>query len=370
MSVRKKIASAALPLVVLSLTACASIGPRRMLHDSFNYTDALSSLWQRQMLINMVKARYGDTPVFLEVASVIGQYELQSQAQFQAAFADPISVGPATATGVLANIYSMGAGARYTDRPTITYTPLSGERFARSLMKPIPPPAILTLIQAGYPVDLVLRVAVHSVNSVRNRYGGAARARQADPEFYPLLERLRRIQNSGAIGIRIQKTNETEGMVMTFRGQVDKALEEDILAVRKTLRLDPAALDLRVAYGAVAKDDKEIAILSRSMLEIIFDFASSIEVPPGHVEEKRVPPTMLEELPSGISVAPLIRIQSSLERPRDAFIAVPYRSHWFWIDDRDFRSKALFSFLSFVFTLTETGGKEGAPVVTISAGGP
>ena len=86
-------------------------------------------------------------------------------------------------------------------------------------MKPLPPPAILSLIQAGYPIDLTLRFCVHTVNGVRNRYGGAARARPADPEFYPLLQRLRRIQESGAIGFRVQKTNETEGVLMTFRGR-------------------------------------------------------------------------------------------------------------------------------------------------------
>ncbi len=57
------------------------------------------------------------------------------------------------------------------------------------------------------------------------------------------------------------------------------------------------------------------------------------------------------------------------EKPADAFIAVPYRNYWFWIDDRDMRSKTLFSFLMFVFSLTETGGvKEGAPIITVPTG--
>jgi hypothetical protein len=47
---------------------------------------------------------------------------------------------------------------------------------------------------------------------------------------------------------------------------------------------------------------------------------------------------------------------------------VPYRNYWFWIDDRDMRSKVLFSFLMFIFSLTETGGKEGAPIITVPAG--
>jgi hypothetical protein len=236
-------------------------------------------------------------------------------------------------------------------------------------MKPIPPPGILSLIQAGYPIDLVLRACIHTINGVRNRYGGAGRPRAADPEFYPLLERLKRIQDSGAIGLRVVKTGETEGVVMTFRGKVDPALQADILFVRKTLGLDPTASDIRVVYGSVAKDDKELALLTRSVMEIIIDLGSYIDVPSEHVQEKRVNPTMPEETANGVPVPPLIRIYSSTEKPSDAFISVPYRNYWYWIDDRDLRSKSLFSFMMFIFSLTETGGaKEGAPIITVPTG--
>jgi hypothetical protein len=61
----------------------------------------------------------------------------------------------------------------------------------------------------------------------------------------------------------------------------------------------------------------------------------------------------------------LIRVGSAAARPNDAFTAVRYHGYWFAIDDHDMPSKRLFTFLMFLFTLVETGGKEGAPVVTI-----
>ena len=67
----------------------------------------------------------------------------------------------------------------------------------------------------------------------------------------------------------------------------------------------------------------------------------------------------------GVTVPPLLRVLNAPQRPADAFGSVYYRNHWFWIDDRDLMSKQLFSFLMFAFTLTETGGKEGAPIVTV-----
>ena len=45
-----------------------------------------------------------------------------------------------------------------------------------------------------------------------------------------------------------------------------------------------------------------------------------------------------------------------------------YRDNWFWISGLDIPSKRLFSFIMFIFTLVETGGKEGLPIVTIPAG--
>src|SRR5687767_12903841 len=51
-----------------ALVGCGGIGPRSIANDRFDYTETLSVSWKQQMLANMVKLRYGDTPVFLDVA--------------------------------------------------------------------------------------------------------------------------------------------------------------------------------------------------------------------------------------------------------------------------------------------------------------
>ncbi len=123
-----------------------------------------------------------------------------------------------------------------------------------------------------------------------------------------------------------------------------------------------------MSYGTVSKNDKEIAILTRSILEVIIDISADIEVPAAHVEEKRVSPTHVEEVVKNGKILPLIQIHSSSEKPGDAFVSIPYRNSYFWIDDRDLMSKKIFSFLMFVFTLVETGEKGTAPIVTVPTG--
>src|SRR6185437_4625902 len=63
--------------VLLTLGGCASIGPGTVARDRFDYISAISDSWKAQMLLNLVKLRYGDAPVFLDVASVINQYAIE-----------------------------------------------------------------------------------------------------------------------------------------------------------------------------------------------------------------------------------------------------------------------------------------------------
>jgi hypothetical protein len=344
-------------LVILLLAGCAGIGPQTVSRDRFDYTEAISDSWKRQMLFNMVKIRYGDAPVFMDVSSVISQYQIAGQ----------INLGSTIIPRPWSTVESVGATGNYVDRPTITFSPIIGDKFARSMMSPIPPSAILSLIQGGYPVDLVFRVLVHSINGIRNRFGGEARAQSADPEFYTLLDKMRKIQLAGAIGMRFKKVDKEQTDLTIILGKRDQATKALGMEVRKMLGLAPEADALKVVYGSIARDDKEIAILTRSILEVLVDMSTDIEVPASDVKEKRVSPTFAETA-AGEKIRPLIRIQSSPKKPADAFVAVPYRNAYFWIDDRDLMSKKIFSFLMFVFTLVETGEKGTAPIVTIPTG--
>jgi len=350
---------ALLLLAALGLTACGSMGPGTVTRDRFDYTEAVAASWKSQMLLNLVKIRYADAPVFLDVGQVVAGYSIQGTLSGSANSFNTQGFSPGALTGSI----GLGAEGRYNDSPTITYTPLAGEPFARQMMMPIPPSAILTVIQAGLPVDTVFRVAVQAVNGVDNRRVRLDYVRPASPEFYVLLRDLGRIQDAGDIGVRVDGAEKGEKLV--FRPNLVAAEENAVLDITKILGLDPSAREFRVVYGSVPANDKEIALLTRSMVEVLRDLSSVIAVPEAHVTAGRVGPTPEADLGPGGPVPPLIRIASSVHRPSDAFVAVPYRGYWFSIDDRDMASKHLLSSIMFLFTFVQTGAKEAAPILTI-----
>ena len=131
------------------------------------------------------------------------------------------------------------------------------------------------------------------------------------------------------------------------------------------LGLDPNVSEFRLTYGAIGADNRQIAILSRSMLTILGELASYIDVPETDVSEGRVTADFSAAADIAAGLAPIMKVESSEDKPADAFASVEYRRRWFWIDDRDYQSKRMFSFIMFLFTLAETGAPQQGPVITV-----
>ena len=347
---------------LLVLAGCSSIGPNALPRDRIDYVGAMGESWKQQTLLNIVLLRYGDAPTFMDVSSVIASYAVIGNANAGAAINIEGSAAPITFPKAVG---SFGVGVTYLDRPTISYTPLTGDKFTKNLLRPIPPSAIFSLIAAGYPADLMLQITTRALNGVYNRSSASSDGRASDPEFYPLLDALRRIQLSGALSLRVEKQGDGEAGVVVFAGQVTPEIQQDIELVRRTLKLTAEDGNVVLAYGAVQRSGNELAVLSRSMIEILQEFGARIEVPSQHIGEGR---TLANVPVGGIDQPrdhPIIRIRAGATAANDAFAAVQYRGSWYWIDDGDFNSKRAFTFLLLFSSLLETGVQSQAPLLTL-----
>ena len=337
---------------------CQTMGPGSIPRDRIDYARAMGDSWKEQTLLNIVKLRYLDPPVFLDVSSVISSYQLESQVNVAA---DIFPRSPIDTN------YSPGVRGTYTDRPTISYTPLTGERFINSLLRPILPQTIFVMMGAGHPADFILQATVRAINGIYNYSASPPRARRADPQFYLVTEAIRRIQQAGALGVRIEKRGDQDLTIISFRRKVGKDVEKDIRFVKDALGLNPNNDEFLLTFGLVHRSPDEIALLTRSMQEILSELSAGVEVPEQDLIEGRATPRPRPDPDADPRNYPLVRIQSSGGRPLDAYAAVSYRNYWFWIDDRDLNSKRVFMFLMMFSSLAETGAVPQRPIITIPA---
>lgn len=90
-----------------------------------------------------------------------------------------------------------------------------------------------------------------------------------------------------------------------------------------------------------------------------------MDVPEAHVRDGSVVAGLAGSVPP--ERAEGVRIRSGTEKPADAFAAVRYRNHWYWIDNANLFSKRALTAVMYFFTLADTGENGRLPLITIPA---
>ena len=212
--------------------------------------------------------------------------------------------------------------------------------------------------------DAVLRICANSINGLSNRYGGRGE-RDGDPRYQELLVLMREAQNQGDL-VLFSENAQDQAVKLGLRQTSDVAAEARNRRIANLLGLDGITGEFNVVYGVRPLSHKEIAIQSRSMMQVLIDLGSYIDVPARDITEGRVFVAPRNDQLDRLFPA-LLRVHTSESAPQDAHVAVRYRNGWFYIDDRDHESKAAFNFLMLLFSLTETGMTQAAPIVTVPA---
>lgn len=68
-------------LAVLATTGCTVLGPRLLQGERVNYNLALQYTTDEQMLLNLVRLKYRDPPMFLDVSGIATQFAVSASAQ-------------------------------------------------------------------------------------------------------------------------------------------------------------------------------------------------------------------------------------------------------------------------------------------------
>ena len=358
-------------LLALLASGCATgLGPRALGSERPDYNQQIVRSTDGEMLLNLVRLRYNDSPLFLELGGVVAQYgydaSLNAAGQINGA-------GPSGAT--------VGTALAYSEKPTITYTPLAGEDFATRMLAPIPLDSLMLFEQSGWSAERLLLVAVQRVNDVFNATtaGGPTPERPPDYEsFADVAQRLERLRLAGLVGLNWEmKEHEKDppGRNPHFwvRPPADprSPLAADVARVRRELGLEPGRSDFRLTAFPFNRQPTEVGLRCRSLLGVLYFLSQSVELPAPDVQAGLVTVTRDEQgRPFDWSkvTGKVMAIHSQKERPQRAYVAVQHRGWWFYIADDDQRSKVTFGLLNILFSLQSASGKGKSPLLTLPVG--
>ena len=333
-----------LALLAVVLAGCATgIGPRAVRSERPDYNQEIVRSGDEQLLLNLVRLRYNDTPLFLELGTVVAQRNIGT------ALTASGNVTPG-AGGESANF---GTGITYSESPTVTYTPLSGDEFATRMLTPIPMDSIMLFNQSGWGAERLLLVTVQRVNNVFNAATATGPTPETRPDyeaFHELAERLNRLHLAGLTGLNWEM-RETEkeppgrNPVFWVRSPPDPngPLAEDVAVVRRLLELDPGQEEFRLTAFPFNRQPGDVGMRCRSLLGVLCFLACAVEVPPAHLESGVATVTRDEQgqrFDWTKVTGKVMAIHSQPGRPSDASVAVKHRGWWFYIRDDDHCSKA------------------------------
>ena len=399
--------------VVLLFSSCKSIGPKVVLKSHIDYNKAVEQVIQEELLLNIVRRRYYEAPQFVTISNINATISFSAGA----------SGGATTSLG---GSGKADANIGYSNTPTITFTPRQGNEILGPLTTRMSVLTIAKMAQAGYRFDFLLALMAEGLTDVRGPEAGVGTDfRPGDKEFIEVIQSVGRLIDKGQLkagtfswndpysDITIKREDITVENQLTaialgngvgrFRSYdggknyyfTDKhdypamwidpeaRTSSDGKRIIEILNLQPTPLKRvwsfspnRVVEGTdfenVPDDPRpEVRMQLRTFYSVLNLLAYGVNVPPNDEEERRAfTKDLYDKAVSegrAVDLSKKFVVHSSEGyRPANAFVAVKYRGTWFYVDDRDYASKAFFNATYDLFNMEiAPSGGGGGPILTV-----
>ncbi len=413
-----RVSSGRIVMLVCGLLSGCSIGPRALETNRLRYNEAVKRTTEEQLLLNIVRLRYTETPSSLAVTSIASQHEIVKSLKLIPLLAASGDVVPTAFSRLLPQ-----GEFNVSDRPTLSLTPQDDQEFTRRLFTPLPLDGVVYLSRTTWPISTVYRVWLENINWVSNAETASGPTPKSPPvyaEYLAGMEALQRLQNRKAVAVYTEERDEkiSEGLPTTriagseileaakagyeYRKDVKKETWSLIkkksqaqLRVRADALKDPDLAEFcrafRLKLGLTSYElaaDKIDPFLTdapkdglpfldmetRSLLQVLFFLSHGVRVPPEHVSSGIAPMTLehdgrtfdWDQVLTGLFK---VCTAKGHRRPAHAQVAIQYQGYWYYIDGRDHETKATFALVIELSRLELTTKSGATPILTIPLGG-
>ncbi len=403
-------------LVIMGMLSGCTIGPTLYKRSFNDYNDAIRKTSDGQLLANLVRMRYYESPVFLQVASVSTSFTVSGNAGASAGYNEGAG-----------NNYGVNAGGGYSESPTITFSlPESREYYGR-LMAPLSASQITMLIEAGFDSEAVMRTAVRRINRLQNlkiEYSEYPQTLQTYPDFLEVFTLIKKLNNEGLVefgpgqgtsvysspvgpidqgdlsdvieyvvlakaeaGAELIQNDKNEWQLYTFTRRMSMrfspgALDSpDAVRLRELLNLDPDRSSFPILESEQTKIEKkraklgqtpaaldpsaiwkEIGLQGRSMMEIMQYASTGVQIPAEDIDKGIA---FVDQSPTSDRDDTWFVIKSAKDEPANATLRIKHHGHWFYIPDNDLQSRESFALINALFAVTGGTVPGAHPVLTL-----
>ena len=339
------------------LVGCTVVGPAAISSGRLAYNEAITTTDNQQMLMVLIQNRYGERGHLLTVASVTANVSVTTSTGIQAGFG---SNGD-----YQGNLVPFAGSVVYKENPTISYVPVSGEKYLSQLTSPISPLMVAQIARTMANPAPALSAFITSANYIYNPNFDFSE-NQEDPRFEELINIIAALTRDHRL-----HWVESAAKHAQFSLVIDQSEARHAVQVKRLLQL----LDLPAAKPGqrqvvipvlLALDGASVGglgISTRSVWDLVEILSAAIEVPARDEAAGVVVPA-----PPPGRVGRQLKIAFSKDEPEHAYIAVPYREGWFYLDERDLVTKEYFRLLASLWTMTMAkaiGPGAAAPLLTV-----
>jgi hypothetical protein len=401
--------------IVLLVAACVGasgcLGPNAVRYTRLRYNEVVRATNDEQLLLNIVRLRYADSPIFIDLPNITSQFEVAGRGNYLGGYGNQ-TPGPT----------SLGFGElAMRDTPTLSYHPREGREIAKALLTPVSGDLFI-VVNAGANIEQLLLLTINDINDVPNASGATILTPKVAGNNESFLHGIRLLaalrERDGtelALGTREESDGSSDPIPKSsiqgrdllnaardsyvYRANGDgqikliKREKELILRVRPPYIDSPEMAEVARIFNVtpglsmykIKSELKEEATPSqttsrardtfymnlRSVLQIMTFLSKGVDVPVDHVVAGIAPVTIG---PDGqpfdwtqVTAGNFI-VHAQKHRPRDAEVAVHYRGYWFYIAADDVNSRAALAIFEVLFELQESDGKNVGPLLTIPLG--
>lgn len=330
---KTKLTQCGMGWLALLLSGCTSIGPFSLTHDRYNYNIATNYSINQQLLLNMVRLRYDENPLVLDVTSISGSVSVQKSASFAGSLIFPFPY--------IGSSISPNGSWSYSDNPIISYAPLSDSTYTQSYLVPMSLYDISLLLSSGWSIPRVFRTSCQQIGNVYNAPSAARATSSHVPEYQDFINMtyvLRRMQLAEAIRVYYDKNPSAEELILL----IDPKYK---LSAKDKKILDKAGVEIYQHKIIFSKDPAphRVLIVTRSVNGILHYLSKGLTEPPQDLKSQVLTATVYKDgslFDWQKVVRGMMKIYYSDKKPpANAYVSIPFRGRWYYIADSDSDSK-------------------------------